>query len=145
MALKRMARLGGEQGAAALLGQQFEACVVSHSGQWSSGLVRVVERAVSQYAERHGYQPGAVRSWWIAALCADAAKATAKLILTAADRMEDRLPQQGRHREGVHLDAIFREHAAAGILPPQAPVRLSGCRDARLQAWFRPSRSWCEP
>ena len=117
---------------AALLGQQFEACVVSHSGQWSSGLVRVVERAVSQYAERHGYQPGAVRSWWTAALCADAAKATAKLILTAADRMEDRLPQQGRHREGVHLDAIFREHAAAGILPPQAPVRVPGRQIAGL-------------
>ena len=109
---------------AALLGQGFEACVVSHSGQWSSGLVRVVERAVSQYAERHGYQPGAVRSWWTAALCAEVAKSTAKLILTAADRMEDRLPQQGRRREGIQFDAIFREQAAAGILPPQAPVRV---------------------
>ena len=59
---------------AALLGREFEACVVSHSGQWSSGLVRVVERAVSQYAERHGYQPEAVRSWWTAALCGDAAR-----------------------------------------------------------------------
>ena len=73
-----------------------------------------------------------VRGWWTAALCADAAKATAKLILTAADRMEDRLPQQGRHREGVHLDAIFREQAAAGILPPQAPVRVPGRQIAGL-------------
>jgi hypothetical protein len=117
---------------AALLGQGFEACVLSHSGQWSSGLVRVVERAVSQYAERHGYQPGAVRSWWTAALCAEAAKATAKLILTAADRMEDRLPRQERRREQVHLDAIFREQAAAGTLPPQAPVHVPGRQIAGL-------------
>ncbi len=30
--------------------------------------------------------------------------------------MEDRLPLQGRHREGAHLDSIFREQAAIGIL-----------------------------
>ncbi len=112
----------------------------SHSGQWSSGLARVAERGggVSQCAERHGYQPGAVRGFWTAALCADAAKGIARLILTAAaDRMDDRLPQQGRHREGFHLEAIFREQAPAGILPPL----LSTCRDARSQALFHSSDS----
>ena len=78
------------------------------------------------------HQLSTVRSWWTAELCADAAKATAKLILTAADRMEDRLPQQGRHRAGGHSDAIFREQAAAGILPPQAPVHVPGCQIAGL-------------
>ena len=73
-----------------------------------------------------------VRSWWTAALCAEAAKATAKLILTAADRMEDRLPRQERRREQVHLDAIFREQAAAGTLPPQAPVHVPGRQIAGL-------------
>jgi hypothetical protein len=50
----------------------------------------------------------------------------------AADRMEDRLPRQERRREQVHLDAIFREQAAAGTLPPQAPVHVPGRQIAGL-------------
>jgi hypothetical protein len=43
----------------------------------------------------------------------EAAKAAAKLILTAADRMEDRSTASARVASGgVHLDAIFREQAA---------------------------------
>ncbi len=60
--------------------------------------------------------------------CAEAAKATAKLILTAADRMEDRfLPRARAASRGGPLGHIFRaEQAAAGILPPQALVRVPG-------------------
>ena len=46
--------------------------------------------------------------------------------------MEDRLPRQERRREQVHLDAIFREQAAAGTLPPQAPVHVPGRQIAGL-------------
>ncbi len=76
----------------------------------------MVERAVSQYAEGHGYQPGAAD----AALCAEAAQATAKLMVRQRIGWKIGCLNRGSVGRGGQLTVIFPEQVGNSILPPRA-------------------------
>ena len=110
---------------AARLGQSFEAVVVGHSGQLSSGAIRMLELAVRKYAERHGYAAGVVRGWWMLALCMEHAKGTASMVLYAAAAMDENRAGKRHDVRAGGLDSCFRADVAGGRLPAQFPRPLS--------------------
>ena len=104
--------------------QIFEAVVIAHSGQWSSGAIRMLELGVRKYAEKQGYPVGVVRGWWMLALCMEHAKGTAGMVLHAAAAMAE--GRAGRPRvEGNRLDSCFRDDVANAREPAQFQRPLS--------------------
>ena len=104
---------------AARMNQTFEAVVIAHSGQWSSGAIRMMELGVRKYAERQGYPVGVVRGWWMLALCMEHAKGTAGMVLHAAAAMAENRKGQRHDAAAGRLNSCFRADVANAREPPQ--------------------------